>query len=188
VPRDAEETRTRLLAAARAEFAEHGIAGARVDRIAAAAKINKQMIYVYFGNKDALFDTVFDRHVGAWLAEVDFDPEDLPGYAGRLFDYFEADPAALRLVTWYRLERPSGPGLQSVISVNEVRLARLAAAQQDGVLANRYTPVQLLALVQAIATSWSSMNPEFVVAAGADRDLRRRTVMAAVAQLVEQQR
>ncbi|MFD1049161.1 TetR/AcrR family transcriptional regulator, partial [Kibdelosporangium lantanae] len=108
MPRDADRTRTRLLTAARAEFAEHGIAGARVDRIAAAAKTNKQMIYAYFGNKDALFDTVFDRHIGEWLAEVDFDATDLPGYAGRLFDYFEADPAALRLVTWYRLERRTG--------------------------------------------------------------------------------
>ncbi|GAB3882162.1 TetR family transcriptional regulator [Kibdelosporangium lantanae] len=184
MPRDADRTRTRLLTAARAEFAEHGIAGARVDRIAAAAKTNKQMIYAYFGNKDALFDTVFDRHIGEWLAEVDFDATDLPGYAGRLFDYFEADPAALRLVTWYRLERRTGPGLQSVVGVNEVRLTKLAEAQEKGDLSDRYTPVQLLALVQAIATSWSSMNPEFATAAGADRALRRRTVVTAVEQLI----
>ena len=188
MPRDAYQTRTRLLTAARAEFAEHGIAGARVDRIAATAKTNKQMIYAYFGNKDALFDTVFDRHVSEWLGEVDFDATDLPGYAGRLFDYFEADPAALRLVTWYRLERPAGPGLQSVVGVNEVRLAELAAAQHDGVLSDHYSPVQLLALVQAIATSWSNMNPEFATAAGADGDLRRRTVVAAVGRLIADER
>ena len=37
------------------EFSAYGIAGARVDRIASAAKANKQAIYAYFGSKDALF-------------------------------------------------------------------------------------------------------------------------------------
>ncbi|HEY3483203.1 MAG TPA: TetR family transcriptional regulator, partial [Streptomyces sp.] len=50
--RDAAETKRRLLAAATEEFAERGIAGARVDRIAAAAGCNKAMIYSYFGSKD----------------------------------------------------------------------------------------------------------------------------------------
>lgn len=39
--RDAEATRCRILAAATAEFAAHGIAGARVDRIAKAAQSHK---------------------------------------------------------------------------------------------------------------------------------------------------
>jgi hypothetical protein len=38
----------------------------------------------------------------------------LPDYAGRLFDHFEDDPAALRLSIWYRLERPQGVGLRSI--------------------------------------------------------------------------
>ena len=59
--RDAEATKARLLEAATAEFAAYGIAGARIDRIAAAASVNKQMIYAYFGSKDALFDVVFSR-------------------------------------------------------------------------------------------------------------------------------
>jgi AcrR family transcriptional regulator len=182
--RDSDQTKSRLLAAARAEFAEFGIAGARIDRIANAARTNKQMIYAYFGNKEALFDTVFSNHVGEWLATVDFDVADLPGYAGRLFDYFEDDPAALRLVTWYRLERPGGPGLQAVIGVNDVRLQRLAQAQKDGILPDRYAPIQLLALIQAISTCWATMNPEFGAAADSDRDFRRRTVVDAVGRLL----
>jgi AcrR family transcriptional regulator len=43
--RDSAATKERLLAAATDEFAAHGIAGARVDRIAAAARANKQLIY-----------------------------------------------------------------------------------------------------------------------------------------------
>lgn len=54
------ETRARILEAASAEFAEHGLGGARVDRIAAAAGANKRMLYYYFGNKDALFLAVLE--------------------------------------------------------------------------------------------------------------------------------
>jgi AcrR family transcriptional regulator len=108
VIKDAEKTKARLLSAAAAEFARFGIAGARVDRIASAAQTNKQMIYAYFGNKDQLFDEVFSAYVGRSLERVDFDPADLSTYAGRTFDRFEKDPAALRLSTWYRLERPKG--------------------------------------------------------------------------------
>ena len=56
--RDSTATKARLLEAATEEFAAHGIAGARVDRIAAAANANKQLIYAYFGSKDQLFDAV----------------------------------------------------------------------------------------------------------------------------------
>jgi AcrR family transcriptional regulator len=56
--RDSAATKERLLEAATAEFAAHGIAGARVDRIAAAARANKQLIYAYFGSKEQLFDAV----------------------------------------------------------------------------------------------------------------------------------
>ncbi|MBS0321963.1 MAG: TetR family transcriptional regulator [Proteobacteria bacterium] len=56
--RDAEASRARILEAATAEFAAHGLAGARVDRIAVAARANKRMLYYYFGNKDALFAAV----------------------------------------------------------------------------------------------------------------------------------
>lgn len=182
--RDPDRTRVRLLTAATAEFAQFGIAGARIDRIAAAAGVNKQLIYAHFGSKDELFDAVFNAHVGTSVALVDFDATDLPGYAGRLFDRFADDPAALRLSIWYRLERPRGPGLQAVVAVNAVRLQRLARAQRDGVVADRFSPAALLALVQAIATAWESMNPEFGAAAPTDRAHRRQAVVDAVRLLV----
>ena len=46
-----------LRAAARAEFAEHGYAGARVDRIAKRAGVNKQLVFYYFGSKQGLYDS-----------------------------------------------------------------------------------------------------------------------------------
>ena len=56
----AEATRARILDAARAEFATHGLAGARVDEIAARAGANKRMIYAYFGNKEDLWVAVLE--------------------------------------------------------------------------------------------------------------------------------
>jgi TetR/AcrR family transcriptional regulator len=62
--RDAEASRKALLAAARAAFARHGFAGARVDDIAAAAGCNKQLVYHHFGDKDALYLAVLE-----WIYE-----------------------------------------------------------------------------------------------------------------------
>jgi TetR/AcrR family transcriptional regulator len=58
--RDPVATRRKLLAAARREFAENGLAGGRVDEIAARAGVNKQLVYHYFGDKDALYLAVLE--------------------------------------------------------------------------------------------------------------------------------
>ena len=58
--RNAEATKKRILNAAKKEFAKNGLGGARVDEIAERAKANKRMIYHYFGNKEALFQTVLE--------------------------------------------------------------------------------------------------------------------------------
>ena len=58
--RDPVATQARILAAAKAEFARKGLAGARVDEIADRAKINKRMIYHYFASKDQLFLAVLE--------------------------------------------------------------------------------------------------------------------------------
>src|SRR6476620_723234 len=60
IARDAEETRRRILAAAKVEFARKGLGGARVDEIAARSKSNKRMIYHYFGSKEKLFTAVLE--------------------------------------------------------------------------------------------------------------------------------
>jgi AcrR family transcriptional regulator len=181
--RDADRTRRRILAAATEEFAARGIAGARVNRIAEEAGCNKAMLYAYFGSKDGLFDAVFSAYVDAYLAEVGFDPADLPEYAGRVFDYFEEHPDHLRLATWYRLERPQGSRLEAILAVNKSRLGDLEQAQRVRAVPRHFAPVALLALVQAIATSWSSMNPEYGTAVP-DRAERRRAVVNAVERIL----
>ena len=60
-PRDAERSQKDILDAALAEFAEHGLGGARMDRIAERAGVNKRLIYYYFENKESLFLAVLER-------------------------------------------------------------------------------------------------------------------------------
>ncbi|MFE7133695.1 TetR family transcriptional regulator [Streptomyces sp. NPDC057638] len=164
----AEATKARILQAATEEFAAHGIAGARVDRIAAAASANKNLIYVYYGNKDGLFDAVFDAHVGRGLGMVPFTPDDLPDYAGRLFDFYERHPEVLRLATWHRLERGTGTERDPAIAAptRQEKLAALASVQRERGGTPGFTPATLLTLVLAIASAWSPTNAASVPAAG----------------------
>ncbi|OVZ60798.1 TetR family transcriptional regulator [Pigmentiphaga sp. NML080357] len=63
--RDAERTRQIILEAATDEFAALGLGGARMDRIAERAKVDKRLIYYYFNNKDDLFLSVLERAYAA---------------------------------------------------------------------------------------------------------------------------
>jgi AcrR family transcriptional regulator len=58
--RDADRTQQALLAAATGEFAEQGFSGARMERVAERAGVNKRLIYYYFGSKDELFLAVLE--------------------------------------------------------------------------------------------------------------------------------
>ena len=64
------DSRTRILAAAAAEFAARGYDGTRVDRIARAARLNKAMIYYHFTNKAALYTQVFRDFIATVLARA----------------------------------------------------------------------------------------------------------------------
>jgi AcrR family transcriptional regulator len=184
MPGDAAETRQRLLDAATEEFAARGIAGARVDRIAAAAGCNKALIYVYFGSKDELFDAAFDALVVQSVNEVPIDADDLVGYAGRLFDRYVAHAQVARLATWFRLERASDrPPLEALSAAHDQKVAVVEAAQRAGRLPTRFTANELLSLVVAIASMWTTLTAEFGVAV--DVAARRETVARAVTALLE---
>jgi AcrR family transcriptional regulator len=179
---DAEATRRRLLDAAAAEFATYGIAGARVDRIAAAARSNKAQIYHYFGSKDALFDAVFHDLVVRTVREVPIDPLDLPGYAARLFDGYEDHPEVQRLATWYRLERAETDSpLEIVVASNRAKVDAIAAAQRSGAVPSHFAADDLLALVLTVASMWTSMTPEYnALVSRHTRTHRRQVVIDAV--------
>lgn len=157
MPPDSSATKARILVAARAEFAQFGLAGARVDRIAEAAKANKRLIYVYFGSKEALFDTVIERCLASAAEDVPFDPADVTGYAARLFDYFVANPETLRLTTWNQLER--GESAESSTEVYRGMVRALATAQRRGQADVGLDPLDLIALVLALARAWFLASP-----------------------------
>ncbi|MFE0739684.1 TetR family transcriptional regulator, partial [Streptomyces sp. NPDC058855] len=102
--RDPEATRARIFEAAVSEFARHGIAGARIDRIATDAKANKQLIYAYFGNKAELFTQVLGKAMLDLAVAVPVDPDDIEGWIDRVMDYHEVHPEVLRLLFWEGLE------------------------------------------------------------------------------------
>jgi AcrR family transcriptional regulator len=185
--RDAEATRRRLLDAAAAEFAASGIAGARVDRIAEAARSNKAQIYHYFGSKDGLFQAVFDRIVDATLKDTPIDPTNLPEYAGRLFDRYQKDPQVQRLATWYRLERPDGDDpIDAIVAGNAAKVRAIADAQRAGLLSTRFEPAILLALVLHLSGIWSSMTPEYTgLVNRVSAAKRRQVIVDAVSALLE---
>lgn len=67
---EARQTRERILQAATAVFAQHGLGGGRVNLVARAAKSNERMIYYYFGSKEGLFIAVLENvYRQMWEAE-----------------------------------------------------------------------------------------------------------------------
>lgn len=103
---DAERTRREILAAARQEFSEHGLSGARIDTIAARMRTNKRMIYYYFGSKEGLYLATLEQVYGEIRSvEQELDLDSLtPSDAVRrivefTFDYHEAHPDFVRLVS-----------------------------------------------------------------------------------------
>ncbi|GAA2852319.1 TetR family transcriptional regulator [Nonomuraea rubra] len=101
---DSEATRQRIFQAATAEFAEHGLAGGRIDRIAAAARANKQAIYLYFGGKEKLFGAVVRAKLDEICHTVTLDPRILPEAVGQLYDWYHEHPELIRLLLWESLE------------------------------------------------------------------------------------
>ncbi|MEJ5913241.1 TetR family transcriptional regulator [Pseudokineococcus sp. 1T1Z-3] len=175
--RDGEASRRRLLDAATEEFAEHGLAGARVDRIAAASGVNKAQMYGWFGSKDGLFDAVFDDQLHRIVDVVPFTAEDLPGYAVRLYDSYLTAPGLIRLASWHRLERVrSGPLLRQGTEVwTDPKHASILRAQEAGRVVADLAPEDVYALVIALAGTWSPVSGTFVATSGdPDTDHARR--------------
>jgi len=150
---DGEATRERILLAAGHEFAEFGLAGARVDRIAAAANASKERLYAYFGDKRALFEAVLTGHVDEVTESIPVDANDLPGFVGRIFDFAREHPEHFRMMDWARLGGDFDllPGIP--VPVVERDAAAIRAAQAGGRIDPGWEPGDLVALLFSIATS-----------------------------------
>lgn len=185
----AEATRALLLAAGTEEFAEHGFAGARIDRIAQRAGANKRLIYLYYGDKDGLFAAVLQREIARLAEQVPLTPDDLAAFAAARFDYVLANPQVGRLASW-RILDPAGPTEDERRSYEE-KVAAIAAAQAAGKVNDRIPAVDLFAMVLRITESWISAPPGLRAVAGAGplsaarRDEHRAALVDAVRSFTE---
>ncbi|MFJ8864057.1 TetR family transcriptional regulator [Streptomyces sp. NPDC102451] len=181
-------TYQRILDAATQEFAEHGIAGARIERIVSTARSNKAQLYSYFGNKERLFDAIFFASLERITNVVPIDADDLADWAVRLYDEYLRRPDLIRLATWARLERrPTGHLVAEHEQYDDRKLRAIAEAQAAGRV-RQGDPFDVMALVIAMSMAWSPVSA--VYAATADepvelheqrRTLLRETVQRAVA-------
>lgn len=148
-------TRERILTAATAEFAQHGFAGARVDRIAATAEANKERLYAYFGDKKDLFQAVMSTVVSdadSWLPR---SAQDLPGTTGDLFETAFSSPDLLRLLAWRRLESPVTSDDREHTEIARKR-DDIREAQAQGLIDPSWDPTDVLAIVAALAGAWAN--------------------------------
>lgn len=182
--RSAADTKRKLLVAAAEEFSAHGVAGARTGRIARAAQVNEALLFRYFGNKEALFETVYNALVVEAVDEVPLDAHQLPGYAAALFDYYRQHGQVLRLSVWAALERPQAAAATAVVTAATAKkVSSIEAAQQAGVIATRLQASELLSLVIQLSMSGTEVAPALGISA--DSDTRRASIVTAVSALID---
>ncbi len=152
--RDPERTRERILSAALQEFSARGFAGARVDRIARRARVNKRMLYHYFGNKEDLFREILRRKLAervAWAAEA---PDDLAESLIYWFRIACRDTDWVRLMEWEALAVGDGALLSEAgrRRAFERGVEQLRARQAKGFFPRDLDPRQMLLSMMALTT------------------------------------
>ena len=103
--RDAVVTKAAIVAAALEEFAQLGLAGARIDEIARAARVNKALLYYYFESKEHLYQGVVEQMFVAMtsalrraLSTADGPREKLLAFLDANFKVLAAQPGYARLL------------------------------------------------------------------------------------------
>jgi AcrR family transcriptional regulator len=179
--RDAERTRAAILGAATQEFARHGLSGARVDRIAAKADINKRMLYHYFGAKDALFLAVLEatyakiRSAELSLSLLDVSPtEGVRRLVAFTWRYYLAHPEFLTLLNSENLYRARhlkhSRSLRAMNSPVIETLAKvLARGVRERVFRRGVDPLQLYVSIAAL--SYFYLSNKHTLSAVFGRDL-----------------
>jgi len=143
-------TRERLFAAAATEFAARGFAGANVDRIADAARVNKAMLYYHFQSKANLYGDVLRDMFQAVAARMSdaapphSDPADrIRAMVEAIAREAEARPHFPAI--WLREIAEGGAHLdKSTMAVIAGILQQVAGAVQQGVAAKRFQPAHPL--------------------------------------------
>jgi len=154
--RSKTELRDEILAAARAEFAQYGLAGSRIDRIAAAARASKERLYAHFGDKETLFRDVVAADGRQYFAAFRMRPDAVAEFVGDVYDLARSHPEHLRMLTWARLEGLTidAPDFDEQAPPAHA-LAAIEAAQAAGFVDKSWAPVDLLVLLFGIGLAWA---------------------------------
>jgi AcrR family transcriptional regulator len=160
--RDPTRTRAAILAAATHEFTAKGLNGARVDSIAKRSRVNKRMIYHYFGDKEGLYlavleatyTTIREAEIGLDLAHRD----PLDGFRELVtftWNHFINHPEFLSLLATENLHRSrflrqSRKIREMHTPLIEVIADLLERGQQQGVIRGGIDPIQLYCTIAAL--------------------------------------
>jgi AcrR family transcriptional regulator len=152
--RNPEQTQQRIIAAALKEFAYHGFAGARVDVIADTARVNKRMLYHYFGNKEELFRAVLRHKISERKAFMSGATQNALEMLPRWSELMASDPDWIRLLQFEALQW----GEKTPV-IDESRRRKdfvggiewLRAQQAGGLVPKEFDPGQLLLCMLAVS-------------------------------------
>ena len=160
---DPERTKANILEVAASEFGEKGLAGARIDEIAALTKTSKRMIYYYFGSKEGLYLAVLEesykrvRDIEAELHLQDLEPEQaLRRLVAFTFDHHLNHENYIRLVMNENINR--GQFLAQSQRIQELNVPAIAAIRnlyqrgvKSGVFRRGLDPVDIHASISALS-------------------------------------
>lgn len=189
---DTEGTRRRLRQAATEEFAEHGLDGTTMTRIAARAGVNKERLYTYFGDKGALWERVLSDELEKLAAAVksrDVGLDDVGEFAGATFDYHAAHPQLARLLQWEGLGRGPAANAEQRAAHYREKVDRFVGAQGEGRLDDGVDAAHLVFGLIALSAWWQTVPQlaEMITGAGPDdvteRERRRAFVVEAARRL-----
>lgn len=174
--------RGEILAAARSEFAQYGLAGARIDRIARSAAASKERLYAHFGDKETLFREVLSADAAEFLATTPLRSDAAAEFVGDLYDHARTHPEHFRMIHWARLEGvafnpPDVGGLDGPAQA----LHAIRQAQDAGSVDASWNPVELLVLLFGLGLAWVSWPDPRAVTDDEDEIARRRTAAVAAA-------
>jgi AcrR family transcriptional regulator len=151
--RDPEKTRARILSAATNEFALKGFDGARVDMIAKRAKINKRMLYHYFGDKKALFEAIIGKMLSEHEQTFSAAPLKMEDMAVYQFNACPSKSKWLRLMLWESLAYGEGPVMAERVRRErmEKSIQRMRAAQESGSMCSKLPAEHALLAMMAMS-------------------------------------
>jgi AcrR family transcriptional regulator len=186
--RDADKSQLVILSAAMDEFSQYGYAGARVDRIAERAEINKRLIYYYFGNKDDLFLAVLERtyadiRAAEQALHLDaMDPvEAIRQLVSFTWRYYLEHPEFITLLNSENLHQAVHlKQSERIQEMNSPLIAMLAdllgRGRQQGLFRDGVDPMQLYISIASICYFYLSNNATLSTIFG--RDLRSPKALA----------